>query len=676
MQVIASRRRKVFLAILTLLLIALVAFTAFEMQPPGDELFARESVLTPVADASISASRPDRNYGQEVALEVDGDPHKISYVTFEVPPLTHGIVSATLRMFAVDDSASGGFVTTTDTGWSEGSLVYDNRPTAFGPILSSQGEVTSGTWYEWDVTSATIVDGLISFAISTRDTDGADYSSRETGTAPQLVLRTESTAPPPSTPTPRQSGESTANEFRFTPTEDTWVSDSGPIRNAGQAGKLEVDANPHKLAYLRFEVEGLTSPVTSAHVRLFVLDRSASGGSIATIGDEEWSSESMTYDSRPTSVGALLDHRDRVDAGNWYEFDVTPAVAGNGTLSFVIATDNNDGVDFASLESNTPPELIVRVSTGTSGQSTPQPETSTGAVPAPTATSAVGPDSILGEESVTIMAAGDIACEPTNSDFRLGIGTDSACRANSTADIVIQHNPDAVLVPGDLQYAEGELSNFMSSYNPSWGQFKDKTYPVPGNHEYRTSDAAGYFDYFGEQAGEEGKGYYSVQMGNWQVIALNSNCAYIAGCEPGSPQYEWLRQTLETGTGSCEIALLHHPRWSSGRHGNNDAVGPLYELLYEYGVEVAIAGHDHDYERFAPQDPSGRRDDTRGIRDFIVGTGGRNLYRFGSVAPNSEVRENKTFGVLKMELNDGSYEWEFVPEAGKTFSDVGSGSCH
>ncbi len=279
-------------------------------------------------------------------------------------------------------------------------------------------------------------------------------------------------------------------------------------------------------------------------------------------------------------------------------------------------------------------------------------------------------------ESVSIIAAGDIACQPDHEHFNEGEGATRACRQKHTADIVTAENPDAVLVLGDLQYDGGSLSDFKASYDLSWGKFKDKTLPIPGNHEYGTSKAAGYFDYFGSRAGDRDKGYYSSDQGAWQLVALNSNCSKIGGCGPDSAQYKWLKQTLEAGTTMCEVAMIHHPRWSSGNHGDNSEVQPLYDLLYQHGVDVVLSGHDHHYERFAPQDASGKRDDAKGMRQFISGAGGKNLYSLDSAKSNSEVREADTFGVLKMDLNDGNYEWKFLPEAGKTFTDAGKGSCH
>ncbi|MDQ3870254.1 MAG: metallophosphoesterase, partial [Chloroflexota bacterium] len=196
-----------------------------------------------------------------------------------------------------------------------------------------------------------------------------------------------------------------------------------------------------------------------------------------------------------------------------------------------------------------------------------------------------------------------------------------------------------------------------------------------GNHDYRGGDAGAYFDYFGELAGPRDRGYYSYEAGSWHVVVLNSNCSAV-GCRRGSEQERWLRADLVAHPTACTLAYWHHPRFSSGMHGNHDQVGDFWDALYEAGADLVVSGHDHDYERFAPMNPAGERDTARGIREIVVGTGGGDLRRFEPTMPNSEMRESGTYGVLKLTLKRGGYEWEFVPAAGATFSDSGSSSCH
>jgi hypothetical protein len=236
-----------------------------------------------------------------------------------------------------------------------------------------------------------------------------------------------------------------------------------------------------------------------------------------------------------------------------------------------------------------------------------------------------------------------------------------------------------VLPLGDLQYDASTPERIQAAYHPSWGRVKSITRPVLGNHE--PGSASGYFDYFNGSgarngpAGERGKGYYSYNIGTWHLIALNSNCARV-GCSAGSAQERWLRGDLYANRNKCTLAYWHHPRFSSGHDGNNTVMQPIWTALYEGGVEVALTGHSHNYERFAPMNAAGKRDRTLGVREFVVGTGGAFFTGVGSAKPNSEVRQNHTFGVLKITLRPTKYTWKFTPESGKSFSDSGSTDCH
>lgn len=277
--------------------------------------------------------------------------------------------------------------------------------------------------------------------------------------------------------------------------------------------------------------------------------------------------------------------------------------------------------------------------------------------------------------SVTLVAAGDIACSPESIYFNNGLGTATRCRQKYTAGLIGQLQADAVLTLGDNQYQDGTLDQFMRSYDLSWGQHKAITYPSVGNHEYQVPGAADYYSYFGARAGDPSKGYYSFDLGDWHIIALNSNCAAVGGCGAGSAQEQWLRADIAAHPRACTLAFWHHPRFSSGSHGNNAAYTAFWQALYSAGTELVLVGHDHSYERFAPQTASGVADPERGIRQFVVGTGGKDHYSQPTIQPNSEVRNGDTHGVLKLDLHAESYSWEFVPEAGATFTDSGSDNC-
>jgi acid phosphatase type 7 len=234
----------------------------------------------------------------------------------------------------------------------------------------------------------------------------------------------------------------------------------------------------------------------------------------------------------------------------------------------------------------------------------------------------------------------------------------------------------AVVLPlGDNQYSDGSLGKYVFSYGRSWGRVKQITRPAPGNHEYETDGADGYFRYFGQAAGSRGRGYYSFDVGRWHVVSLNSNCAEIGGCRKGSRQERWLRRDLARHRTSCTLAYWHHPRFSSGKNGNTESVAGLWEALYEARADVVLAGHDHDYERFAPLDGAGRLDRARGLREFVVGTGGKSHYDFRSPQPWSRVRDSTSFGVLALTLEPAGYAWRFV-SVGGSFTDRGSATCH
>jgi hypothetical protein len=261
----------------------------------------------------------------------------------------------------------------------------------------------------------------------------------------------------------------------------------------------------------------------------------------------------------------------------------------------------------------------------------------------------------------------------------VGAGDIADCNDLSGAEAtakLLDGIPGTVMAVGDLAYPNGTKENFVC-YDKTWGRAKARTRPAPGNHEFHSSGAAHYFDYFGAVAGDPGKGYYSYDLGAWHIVSLNSECEEVGGCAAGSPEEQWLRADLAAHHPSCTAAYWHKPLFSSGgAHGNYLEVTPLWQALYDAHADVVISGHDHDYERFAPQTAQGVADPGRGIREFVVGTGGKNLRPFGEIKANSEVRSRDAFGVLKLTLRRGGYEWLFISQENKTFSDSGSATCH
>lgn len=379
----------------------------------------------------------------------------------------------------------------------------------------------------------------------------------------------------------------------------------------------------------------------------------------------------------------------------WYDgtpvADLTKTAQALGTSPIAVAQlgENGPGDVFTVQFDDV---CIDTVACGDGPVPTPEPTatftpTPTATVtPTPTATPTPTPTATTPGGSVTIMAAGDIACGATSRGAK--------CKQMETSNLLVNGAPAAVLPLGDIQYECGETADFNNSYNPSWGRVKNVTRPAVGNHEYSTlqsnsnctstvSGAPGYWTYFGDASTplQPGcrvscRGYYSYDVGAWHLIALNSNCSQAGGCGPTSPQGKWLASDLAAHPNACTLAYFHHPRFSSGGIGNNTSMDTLWQPLYKAGVDVILVGHDHNYERFAPQNPGGALDNAYGIRQFVVGTGGRNTSSMGSRKANSEVFNTGTFGVLEMTLSPTSYSWRFIPIAGQSFTDLGSGNCH
>lgn len=272
-----------------------------------------------------------------------------------------------------------------------------------------------------------------------------------------------------------------------------------------------------------------------------------------------------------------------------------------------------------------------------------------------------------------VLAAGDLVC---------GTGTSATapCKHRETAALVTSIAPTAVLLMGDIQYESATLSDFRLRYDSTWGGHKAITWPAPGNHEYQTSGAAGYFDYYNGvgvqtgRAGDRSKGYYSFNLGAWHIIALNSNCTVVA-CSAGSLQETWLRADLAANPTACTLAYWHHPRYSSGAHGDNTSMQAIWQALYDFGADLVLAGHDHNYERFGPQNATSGADATRGIRSFVVGVGGKEMRPVSTVKANSQLRNSNSLGLLKLSLHASSYDWQFVPIPGHTLADAGTAAC-
>lgn len=261
-------------------------------------------------------------------------------------------------------------------------------------------------------------------------------------------------------------------------------------------------------------------------------------------------------------------------------------------------------------------------------------------------------------QHTSIVAAGDIA----------------GCwwRSDEATARLLDHIGGIVMPLGDESYSDGSTKQFAECYGPTWGRHKARTRPAIGNHDYRTGHGEPYYDYFGAAAGPRGKGWYSFDHEGWHVVVLNSETA----ADTASEQLAWLREDLRTHPSVCTLAAMHRPRFSSGSHGDSERIKALFQVMYDNGVDVLLSGHDHVYERFKPQDPQSKEDRARGVRQFVVGTGGAPFYDFADqLAPNSEVHQNKVHGVIRLVFHPAGYDWEFVG-VGEGFSDKGSDRCH
>jgi hypothetical protein len=432
---------------------------------------------------------------------------------------------------------------------------------------------------------------------------------------PTLVLLVAVGAPAPAV----------ASTATFTPVADAYVSAAKPGSNFGSSTKLSVGASPAQNAYLEFTVTipaGAT--ITSATLRLYAAKASSVGYRVSGSGNA-WTESAVTYGNQP-GVGTSLASSGSIGTG-WTE--VSLSGVSPTTLTFAVTTtQTRPALAFSSREGAQPPQLVV------------------------TYTGGAAPDPVL-------VGAGDIA----------STGSSDEATAQLLDQIVAAGSGNVtVFTAGDNAYESGSASEYATYYDPTWGRHKTITKPTPGNHEYNTSGATGYFGYFGVPS------YYAYTLGNWRIYALNSEIAHAAG----STQEQWLRGDLDANAGGkCILAYWHRPRFSSGSHGNDSSMQAFWQALYDFGADVVVSGHDHNYQRFAPQTPAGALDTTSGIREFVVGTGGRSHYAFTTPIANTLAYNADTYGVLKLTLHASSYDFQFVPEAGKSYTDSGSGvACH
>ncbi|HET9910267.1 MAG TPA: DNRLRE domain-containing protein, partial [Anaerolineales bacterium] len=434
-----------------------------------------------------------------------------------------------------------------------------------------------------------------------------------------------------------------ADTFVFKAEADARVEERKPTTNTGTSDYLEATQLDQRSveSYIRFTVSGVTDVIQAARLRVYSTTDTSYNGPAVYAADNHWAETEITWNNRPPRLGEASDNKETTKRYSWIEYDVTPLVTGDGTYSFMLAGDSNDAVRFSSRESSNGPQLILTLASG-APTSTPTPK--------PTATPIASPT-------------------PSNETVLVGAGDIATCNREQdelTAQL-LDNIPGTVFTVGDNAYPNGTYDEFMNCYDPSWGRHKSRTKPVPGNHEYNTSGAAGYFEYFNDIPS-----YYAYDLGSWRIYALNSEIDVSAA----SAQIAWLKDDLAANPKQCVLAYWHKPRWSSGaEHGSDPAMQTLWQILYDTGAELVINGHEHSYERFAEMDASGTAV-SQGLREFVVGTGGAGLYEFATPLTTSEVRNNVDHGVIKLTLHAASYDWEFIPVSGKTFTDSGSSNCH
>jgi hypothetical protein len=612
------------------------------------------------ADSQVSEANPSTNYGNSTYLQVDGaaDPDVESFLRFTVTGLSGTIQNARLRVYdSTNASNNGPAVYATGISWNETALTWRSRPARTSAELDNKGSINTNTWVEYNVTSQVNGDGTFSFVLAADSNDAATFSSRQGSQPPQLVIavaggqtlvptletpasatETETaTSTETTTPTNTQTAAAGTSSLTFIAEADARVKQSSPSTNYGNATTLQVDdtSDPDLESFIRFTVTGVSRPVQNARVRLFATTNGTRNGPAIYATDPSWDEKDITWNKRPARTSAAVDNKGVINTNSWVEYDVTSLMTGNGTFSFVLAGDSNDAVAFSAREGIQPPQLVVTFSGGVT----------------PTLTATVTPT--LSEGSVTFVGAGDISSCNNNND-------------ELTAQL-LDSIPGTVFAVGDNAYESGTLTQFMNCYDPTWGRHKARIKPVPGNHEYLTSGASGYFQYF-----DNIPSYYAYNLGSWRIYALNSEI----DVSDSSEQVKWLQADLASNPSQCVLAYWHRPRWSSGNHhGSDTEMQTLWQILDSAGAELVINGHEHNYERFAPMDATGQADPL-GMREFVVGTGGRELYSFGTLLPNSEAHDGTSFGVLKLTLRPTGYDWQFVPAAGSTFTDSGSTECH
>ncbi|HWO69852.1 MAG TPA: DNRLRE domain-containing protein [Actinomycetota bacterium] len=485
-----------------------------------------------------------------------------------------------------------------------------------------------------------------------------------------------------------------AEQVALNAVADAWVLATSPTANKGSTTGLRILGDV-KVAYLRFEVPELPAGTEVGRAVLRIYATSAStcplGAEVLRAAADDWGETTITWSTQPGPAGPVLATATWAATG-YQDFDVTAAIAGPGPVSFLLrhppGCAASGDTTFRSREArrNRPQLVLETAAPATGACSDGVDNDGDGLVDFPAdpgcvdASDAEETDPPPPPEGAHVVAAtGDIVCDPSSSAYA---GSNPAvCQHRGTAALLV--GADVVLPLGDLQYTDGTLEKFTVAYDPTWGQHADRTSPVPGNHEYNdpAGGAAGYYGYWsskGRPTGVTGAGYYSFDVGSWHLIGLNSNCSLVP-CAEGSPQNDFLALDLASTTQPCILAYWHHPLFNSGAvHGANEPSGAraFWEDLYAARADIVLNGHEHNYQRYAKQDPFGVPAPD-GIREFVVGTGGRSLYgMLDTKDANFEFGDAAHFGVLLLYLGPDSYTWRFVDPSGAVLDAGGPVPCN
>jgi len=612
-----------------------VAFCGSALGNPSRALAATEHRFTVAADAHVSVARPRTNFGASRELRVDGSPAVRSYLSFEVRQLDAPVGRALLYVYVKRGSRTGFRVRAVAGDWREKAITWANAPDV-SSVRASSRSIRGGRWTTIDVTSLVRGEGRVNLALTTPATSAIRLASGEARRQPQLRVRPD-LEPPLVAITSPAAGTTyvTAEDVTITAT----ASDNMRVRRvefydgAGLVGADRSRPYAHRWS--------VTNAVNGVHVWTA---KAYDGAGNSTVSASVALSVRIGIPTAPTNF-------------------VTVGATGSSIATSWSASTDDAGVSGYRLYVNS---TRVATTTGTS-------HTFSGLSCGTSYTLGVEAFDAAGNVSPrATLVASTRACASTDPVVAVaGDIAGSGAGDEATARLLDALRPTVVLTTGDNAYPDGTRADFDAYYDPTWGRHKAITRPTPGNHDYHTTGAAGYFGYFGSAAGDPTKGYYSFNVGAWHLIALNSEIAH----HTASSQLAWLKSDLAASGAKCTLAYWHKPRFTAGGYSDFTEYTPFWQALYDANADVVVNGHDHNYQRYTRLNPAGAVDTARGIREFVVGTGGRSHY---ALRPDSRrlAGNDNTFGVLQMTLHATSFDWSFVPEAGKTYTDSGSATCH